>query len=377
MTTLASAAPGSNLFEKPETRSRDQESIDIESIDSETEDQESTPSEYKIKSYPADFTLEVLHNKWKKKQIVIPSFQRRFVWKQSQSSKLIESFLLDLPVPPIFLYEESNGKLMVIDGQQRLKSIFSFFDGFFEPNEKPFKLVGLHEKSRFNNKTFKDLQEIHEESYLRLQNATLRSILIYQIDPKDTTSAYHIFERLNTGGTQLTNQEIRNAIYYGKFVDLLNELGVYPSWRKILDKPKPDSQHKDTELILRFFAMRDRSNYKKPLKVYLSKFMRENHNIAEEEIKNYREIFYRTCDKIVNYLGEKPFHLRAGVNPPALDTVMAVFSHHLNSIPDDISERYERLKQDDVFCNTTKQATTDQLSINLRFERVNSLLFEE
>lgn len=127
MTTLANAASGSNLFEKPETRSRDQESIDIESIDSETEDQESTPSEYKTKSYPADFTLEVLHNKWKKKQIVIPSFQRRFVWKQSQSSKLIESFLLDLPVPPIFLYEESKGTLMVIDGQQRLKSIFFFF----------------------------------------------------------------------------------------------------------------------------------------------------------------------------------------------------------------------------------------------------------
>lgn len=116
---------------------------------------------------------------------------------------------------------------------------------------------------------------------------------------------------------------------------------------------------------------------KKPLKVYLSKFMRENHNIAEEKIKNYREIFHQTCDKIVNYLGKKPFHLRAGVNPPALDTVMAVFSHHLNSIPDDISERYERLKQDDVFYKTTKQATTDQSSINLRFERVNSLLFEE
>lgn len=105
--------------------------------------------------------------------------------------------------------------------------------------------------------------------------------------------------------------------------------------------------------------------------------MRKNHNIAEEEIKNYREIFCQTCDKIVNCLGEKPFHLRAGVNPPALDTVMAAFSHHLNSIPDDIFERYERLKQDDDFYKTTKQATTDESSINLRFKRVNSLLFEK
>ena len=381
MTTLANAAPGSKSLEEPETRQGNQENIDIESIDSESEDQESTPCEYKIKSYPADFTLEVLHEKWKSKEIIIPSFQRRFVWTKFQSSKLIESFLLDLPVPPIFLYEESDGKLMVIDGQQRLRSVFCFFDGTFKSGksnqERTFKLVGLHEKSRFNNKTFQDLEATHEESYRRLKNATLRSITIYQIDPKDTTSAYHIFERLNTGGTQLTNQEIRNTIYYGKFVELLNELDAYGPWRRILGKPKPDPQRKDTELIVRFFAMRDRANYEKPLKIYLSNFMQKNHNITDEAINSYREIFHRTCDKIIDCLGEKPFHLRVGINPPALDTVMTVFSEHLNSISDNISERYEKLKKDPEFHKTTKQGTTDKSAIDLRFQRVNSILFKE
>ena len=210
-----------------------------------------------------------------------------------------------------------------------------------------------------------------------LKDATLRSITIYQVDPQDTTSAYHIFERLNTGGTKLTNQEIRNAIYYGKFVELLSELDIYPPWRKILGKDKPDPQRKDTELIVRFFAMRDRSNYKKPLKIHLSNFMQVNHSIATEVVNSYREIFHQTCTKIIDYLGEKPFHLRSGINPPALDTVMAAFSHHLDSISDDIHERYERLKRDDAFYKTTKQSTTDKSVIDRRFQRVNSILFEE
>ena len=379
MTSLAKAAPGGKSLEEPEIRQADQVNADIESIDSEREDQESTPCEYKIKSYPADFTLEVLHSKWKEKEIVIPEFQRRFVWKQPQASRLIESFLLDLPVPPIFLYEQSDGNLMVIDGQQRLKSIFYFFDGFFESEKKSFKLVGLDEKSRFHNKTFEDLQEIHRGSYLRLKNATLRSIIVYQISPQDTTSAYHIFERLNTGGTQLTNQEIRNVMYHGNgnFVKLLGDLDSYSAWRKIYGKPEPDPQRKDTELVVRFFAMRDRSNYERPLKVYLSNFMQANRDITAGDADSYRKMFHQTCDKIILCLGEKPFHLRSGVNPPALETVMAVFSDHLNSIPSDIRERYGRLKKDNDFDNATKQGTTDKSKIDLRFQKAKSILFGE
>jgi len=377
MTTLANAAPGRKSLEEPEIRQGDQANIDIESIDSEREDQESTPCEYKIRSYPADFTLEVLHDKWEKQQIIIPEFQRHFVWKKSQASRLIESFLLDLPVPPIFLYEQSDGKLMVIDGQQRLKSIFYFFDGFFESKEEPFELVGLHEKSRFYNRTFEDLREINQRSYLRLKNATLRSIIIDQVEPQDMTSAYHIFERLNTGGTQLTNQEIRNAIYHGPFVKLLNELDTYQAWRKILGKPSPDPQRKDTELIVRFFAMRDRSNYKKPLKIYLLNFMKKNCNIASKIVSNYRETFCKTCTEIVAHLGERPFHLRSGINPPALNAVMVEFSHHLKSIPNDISKRYEDLKKDSDFDRTTRHRTTEKSMTDQRFQKVSSILFGE
>jgi len=373
-----------------ESEMADQESTSseyIESIQSEEEDQESTPSEYKVMSYPADFTLEVLHEKWKSEEIIMPNFQRRFVWKQPQASKLIESFLLGLPVPPIFLYNKDE-KLLVIDGQQRLKTIVSFFEGYFESDESrsnqsstrrrnPFKLVNLNDRSRFNNKTFKMLQQTQKADYLKFKNSTLRSIIICQLDPQDDTSMYHIFERLNTGGTLLTSQEIRNCIYYGNFVKLLDKVDKYESWMKIIGRKRIDPQRKDAELILRFFAMRDISNYKKPMKNYLSQYMKEHHNATSQELDTYRKLFYNTCNEIVSYLGEKPFHLRSGLNPPALDSVMVAFSDHLGAIPDDIRERYKKLKEDEKFDETTRRGTTDKQTVKLRFERVKLILFDE
>ena len=109
--------------------------IDLENIGSEAEDYESAPADYQITTYPADFTLEVLHNKWKSEEIRIPKFRREFVWKPPQASKLIESFLAGLPVPAVFMYiEHDSQEYRVIDGQQRLKSIFYYFDGFFPQN---------------------------------------------------------------------------------------------------------------------------------------------------------------------------------------------------------------------------------------------------
>ena len=198
--------------------------IDLENIGSEAEDYESAPADYQITTYPADFTLEVLHNKWKSEEIRIPKFQREFVWKPPQASKLIESFLAGLPVPAVFMYiEHDSQKYRVIDGQQRLKSIFYYFDGFFPQNaggtKKAFQLKGLAKNSRFYGKSFKDLSS---ENQLKLKNAVLRSFIVQQISPSDNASIYQIFERLNTGGTLLSNQEIRNCLFEGKFSEFLD-----------------------------------------------------------------------------------------------------------------------------------------------------------
>src|SRR5690606_11803388 len=129
----------------------DGENVVFDDSEGEIEDRRSSPASYEIATYPADYTLEVLHAKWLAKEIYIPPFQRGFVWNQAQASKLIESFLVGLPVPPIFLYvERESERSMVVDGQQRLRSIFDFFAGYFGNEDdrarKPvFRLKGLAE----------------------------------------------------------------------------------------------------------------------------------------------------------------------------------------------------------------------------------------
>jgi uncharacterized protein with ParB-like and HNH nuclease domain len=138
--------------------------LNLEPVTSEDEDYTSAPSDYEISTYPADFTLEVLHQKWRNNEIHIPEFQRAFMWKPAQSSKLIESFLVGLPVPPVYVYAERRSQdYLVIDGQQRLKSVFYYLEGFFgedsRGNRQVFRLTGLNEASRFKEKAFSDLWE--------------------------------------------------------------------------------------------------------------------------------------------------------------------------------------------------------------------------
>ena len=297
--------------------------LDLEPVTSEDEDYASAPADYKIATYPADFTLEVLYQKWNAGDFRIPHFQRAFVWKQVQASRLIESFLVGLPVPPVFVYTERHTeRYLVIDGQQRLRSIFYYFDGYFgeetQANRRVFRLTGLSPESRFKDKNFSDLRE---EDQRRLHNAVLRSFVVQQLDPEDDTSMYHIFERLNTGGTLLTNQEIRNCVYQGSFTEFVSKLNLTPAWRMILGKDQPDSREKDVELMIRFFAMRDISGYQKPMKDFLSKFMKKNQNPPAASLTESKRIFEETCKQVVKSVGKKPFHIRSGLNTAVSDAV--------------------------------------------------------
>lgn len=351
--------------------------VDLEPISSEDEDYESAPADYRISTYPADFTLEVLFGKWKDQDILIPEFQRSFVWKQVQSSKLIESFLVGLPVPAVFFYtDRKSQKYFVIDGQQRLKSIFYFFEGYFGPvadeSRKIFKLHGLSSQSRFYNKTF---EELTEEDQRRLKNSVLRAFIVQQLDPEDDTSMYHIFERLNTGGTLLTNQEVRNCVYHGELIGMIGRLNNLADWRKILGKDKADSRQKDIELIVRFFALQDLSAYEKPLKDHLSKYMRKNRNPAQEAMTRAETLFTRTCDTISKKFGAKPFHVRAGLNAAVFDSVMIAVSKHLDEIPEDLPKRYRALIDDPEYDKATRTSTTDVENLRRRFKIAETILF--
>jgi len=355
------------------------EDIEVEEIDSEIKDSESTRSlEYEIMTYPADFTLEVLYGKWKAGDIEFPGFQRGFVWKIAQSSRLVESFMMGLPVPQIFFYtERSSHKLLVIDGQQRLKSVFYFIEGYFGEEDKSgrrktFRLKGLEEHSKWDKKQFKDFDEADD---LKFKGAVLRAVVIKQLDPEDDTSIYHIFERLNTGGTLLTTQEVRNCVYSGTLNDFLFELNEYGNWREILGKPDPDSRQRDVELILRYLALlHEGETYKKPMKEFLSVFMKHHQNPEDSFIEVERERFIRTCDILVEKFGGKPFHLRGPLNAATFDSVFVTFAKH-ETIPEDIVDRYEKLKLNLEFDESTRLATTDNEVVRNRLKLVETILF--
>lgn len=354
----------------------------FQEIKSEDEDRESTPEEFEIATYPADYTLEILYQLYKNGEIIIPPFQRQYVWTMNQASRLIESFLLGLPVPQIFLYSEKDtGRFLVVDGQQRIKSIFYYFQGFFgeedqADNLRVFRMQGINENSRWYKKSFKELEPVDQR---RLRNAVLRAIIVKQLNPEDDTSIYHIYERLNSGGTSLNTQEIRNCVYSGKLSSLLYELNLYENWRKIIGNSKPDRRQRDIELILRYIALfhwRDR--YKKPMKDFLSSFMKRHRNPDIEFLEQEKLRFKSTCDVVVTRLGEKPFNPYRGLNTAIFDAVFVAFAcHHLSEIPGDIADRYKRLLKDDCFKECTESGTTDPTSVRKRYERAEKILFGE
>ena len=189
---------------------------------------------YEISSYGADYPVDGLVKRISRGDIYVPEFQRGFVWTHAQSSRFIESLLLGLPVPGIFLFKEpETQRLVVVDGQQRLRTLQTYYHGIIRGRE--FALRGVSEE--LNDLTYKSLPE---DDRRRLDDAIVHATIFQQEDPQDDLSSiYLVFERLNTGGTPLVEQEIRSCVYPGPFNDLLEELAAHPKWREIYGSPRP------------------------------------------------------------------------------------------------------------------------------------------
>lgn len=349
-------------------------------VENEADDEEvGTHVEFEIATYPSDLTLSVIHEMYKDKDITIPSFQRNFVWNIKQSSLLIESFLLGLPVPQVFFYIDNENKNLVIDGQQRIMSVIFFFEGFFgaenlQGRRAVFRLAGLADGSPYAGKRFVDLST---QDQRRLRNAVLRAVNIRQLAPvNQSTSMYHIFERLNTGGTPLRPQEIRNCVFHGKLVDELHELNEDPDWRLILGRMPLDKHQRDVEMILRIFAMTERGDdYEKPMKEFLNKQMKIYvKGKGQSRVTKFVERFGEVTDTVVKKLGEKPFHIRGPLNLAAMDSVMAVLIRQPSKIPGDLNARYKRLLKDEDYRQAIFFNTSDPREVELRLALAHKYL---
>ena len=359
------------------------ESADFDTVqieDTAEDSDEATPQKYDVMCMPADYTLGTLYDMWKNGAVTIPKFQRGYVWKPKQASRLIESFMMDLPVPPVFLMTDQEENSLVIDGMQRLLTVFYFFDGRYgkrgwQESSREFKIVGINKGNEIYGKRFEDLPDHLQR---RLKNQVLRSILIRQVGHDSSGDvAYHIFERLNTGGTSLSAQEIRNCIYSGKFNDLLRDINGDKDWRRILGKPQLDPRMSDIQLALRCVALAHRGDeYVSPMKGFLSRFMHGMRNSKDDYILQEKRRFGEVCRSIVDHLGERPFHNHRGaLKAPLLDAVFVAFARNRGSIPVNVGERVEKLKTDERFASYSSEASADTAAVRNRLKLASAMLF--
>lgn len=303
---------------------------DIKVIDESERDQAVAAVRYDITSYGIDFDVEGIIRRMHRGEILVPSFQREYVWNLRDASRFVESLLLGLPVPGIFLAEEPDtGKLLVIDGQQRLKSLLFFHEGVFNPSEKTdtqrrFRLTNVQEE--FKGITYESLEE---RDRLKLDNSVIHATIVKQDEPKnDDTSIYHIFERLNSGGRRLTPQEIRSAIYHGQLIEMVKSLNEFPGWRRIFGRY--NSRLKDQEMILRFLALDYHLEmYERPMAEFLNKFTQEHRNPSTEFLSRAEENFCETIDAFDRALSGRAFRPTRAFNAAVFDSMTVAMARRI------------------------------------------------
>jgi hypothetical protein len=286
---------------------------DWRQIESEAEDVQI--DEYDLTTSPNDFNVLTIHNFINSGSVIIPGFQRNYVWDKKRASRLIESLIIGLPVPQVFLYEEDRNKFLVIDGQQRLMTVYYFMSGRFPRRDKrselrrlfdehgqipdsvlhddiyfePFNLQlpesgqGVVNKfSRLNYQTLGD----HK---MQFEMRTIRNMIVKQLRPSgDTSSIYEMFNRLNTGGVNLTPQEIRSSLFHSRFYDKLYQWNMDPRWRELLGQEHPDLHMRDIEVMLRAFAMaRSVDTYAPSMVKFLNRFSKDAQREGSEAIEEF------------------------------------------------------------------------------------------
>lgn len=364
--------------------------------------------EYDITAAPNDFNVLTLHSFIEAGAVKIPGFQRNFVWDMARASKLIESLILGLPVPQIFLYEQQRNSFLVIDGQQRLMSVYYFVKRRFPRKDKRVELRSIFEKNGgipesvlhddkyfqpFNlqlaeklpnrKNRFKGLNYATLDSYKsQFDLRPIRSIIVKQNTPsEDDSSMYEIFNRLNTGGINLRPQEIRTSMYHSRFYEVLYDVNSLPGWRRLLRSSAPDLHMKDIEILLRGFAMLvDSDEYAPSMVRFLNRFSRRSEKNTEEQNEYINALFTSFIKAATGLPDNALLNRRNGRFNIAL--FEAVFTATCKSAFKgrrelqgviDIAE-VEELANDDRFVEASLEGTTGTANVDTRLERATAIL---
>lgn len=347
--------------------------LELEDVIDESEADISVAIEkYAISSFGIDFDVEGLVRRLKKGDVYVPEFQRNFVWSHRESAQFIESLLLGLPVPGVFLAKDRHTqKLMIIDGQQRLKTLQFFYEGYFrpDPDKKTQQVFDLTQvQPQFQGRTYETLDE---EDQRRLDNSVIHATIIKQESPdeEEDSSLYYVFGRLNSGGRKVTAQEIRTAIYNGKLIDLVEELNKNETWRKLFGKESV--RLKDRELIIRFLALyEDSGSYKRPMEEFLNRFARKYRNATKNQLEKLGDVFTKTIEVASSALGENAFRPVRSMNAAVFDSIAVAIARRLDSGPIEsetkLKKAFEKLSSNADFIKATSSSTALESSVEKR-----------
>lgn len=352
-----------------------EEGIEDEAVASDAEQDVPGIERYEIGFYGTDFPVDALYKRLSSAEdategdIFIPDFQRGYVWTKKQADGFIESLLLGLPVPGIFLStDRATSRRFVIDGGQRLRTIRAFMDGDFKGSD--YRLgKGVHQD--FEGKGYSDLLPIDRR---RFDDAIIHATIVRQDRPQGgDRSLFYLFERLNTRGTPAAAHEVRRSLWGGSLNDLIKELAKNTNWRNVYGRPSP--RLKDQELILRFFALFvDETRYggegERTMKDFLSSFMGRYRDTSGPEAEGWQKAFEDVIELIDRVLGHDAFRPEGRLNTAVYDAVMVGLAHARASggLPqhDTLRSAYDELLENEDFLAATSSRTSHQPNVRMR-----------
>lgn len=363
--------------------------------------------EYDITTSPNDFNISTIYSFLESGAVRIPGFQRNYVWDIGRASKLIESLILGLPVPQVFLYEVEKNKFFVIDGQQRLMSIYYFIKQRFPRKDKRTELRAIfdenglipenviHDDSYFENfrlklsdglpnhpNRFKGLSYATLGSYkTQFELRTIRNIIIKQNSPQeDDSSMYEVFNRLNTGGMNLKPQEIRTSMYHSAFYDMLYKANANYEWRRLLGVSVPDIHMKDVEVLLRALAMLiDGQNYAPSMVRFLNQFSkksRQNNVQKNEYLSRLVTSFFENSAELPNdaFLNKKNGRFNVALFEATFYAVARPVFERQDIISISVNiEQIKSLETDAVFQGALLEGTTQTRNVKARLDRAEAI----
>jgi uncharacterized protein DUF262 len=311
-----------------------------------------------------------------------PEYQRNYIWDNKRASMLIESIILNVPIPVIYVAQEDDDSWTVIDGLQRLNSIKRYFD-------RDYKLSGLEILTELNKS---DVKSLNPKALRVLKNGLLRIIVIANDSHEEIK--YDVFMRLNRGAVKLNEQELRNCLYRGTLNQSLKTMAANVHFLDMLNLKAPHKRMMDCELILRFLSLNGNWNpeteevhfYKGRMKSFLNEFMVRNQNPEPSKLEFYNSIFSSTADKVHDVIGKQAFRrinldgeYETSLNRAIMDCLMLSFSKiEKDVLMDHKAEITEKLKDlfvnDQEFRESVTIGTSDQKVLTYRLNRWNQEL---